>query len=399
MANALSGLAQALLGGAQKGFEATAQTGFQQRQVQQQQQAREQDIAAQRKLQQEKLEAQKTLELDKIAAKGKVDKEIKQLDVAGKFNVATLQTRTQQNIANQKNRISELQLQLDTEENQLRRERLAFDIEHETRKLDQQIKNQDKLAEIQQLRADIAGETNEIARDRLKSEYTHKQSLFEYEKEKDANQLELSREQLRLETAKSDTTRRNAVSNINKIENDMYKDNLAAYKKYEKGKQATDDTLRAVRALINDPKGLKAAAGVESNFYTVGGSKAASFEAGFETLKAKIFIEQIGHMVNLGSLSDAEGKRLAAAAEALSLNMSDKELLEGLKFLETSLLQSQERASTFAIDKPVKPTPLKWTKPIKDIEGAEGTPPPSIARRPPAAADDTTGDDELRALF
>ena len=213
-----------------------------------------------------------------------------------------------------------------------------------------------------QLRIQISQEQNEIARDKLKTEFTFKQSKFEQDKKIGDAKLQLDEKRFALEQAQSGPKKRKAIAELNKAENSIYQGQLTEYRKYIDAKSATDKTLAAIDSLIADPKGLKAAAGLESNIVTVGGTKAANFEAGLESLKGKIFATEIRAMVGLGSLSDAEGKKIAAAAEALSVNMTDDALLAGLQNLRENMSASLGRTEELRVEKPVKPTPVKYEK-------------------------------------
>ena len=377
MANGLSGLAQALLGGVQAGAEATAQTGFREREMEAAEVQRQKGVESQRQLQKEKFAQQEALELSKIAAKGQVDKEIKQLDIAGRFNVADLKSQTDLKIANQRNLIEEKKTALQGETNETNRKRLEYDIDIGNRKLEQQINYQTRLNELGDLRIQISQEQNEIARDRLKTEYTFKQAQFQQDKKVDEKKIALDEKRFALEQAKSGPDRRRAIAAINQAENNLYQSELTEYRKYTEAKAGTQRTIDALDALIADPKGLKAAAGLQSNFITISGSKAADFEAALESLKGKIFSSEIQAMVGLGSLSDAEGKKIAAAAQALSVNMSDEALLAGLNELRTRMQETAARNENLRVEKPEKPVKLTYQKDDYKTPASEPKPEPA----------------------
>ena len=392
MANGLSGLAQAILGGVQAGAEATARTGFREREMEAAEVQRQKGVESQRQLQTEKFAQQEALELSKIKAKGNVDRELKQLDVASRFNVADLKSQTDLKIANQRNLIDEKQVALQGETNETNRKRLEYDIDIGNRKLEQQVNYQTRLNELGDLRIQISQEQNEIARDKLKTEYAFKESQFQQNKKFNEKKLALDEKRFALEQAKSGPAKRKAIADINRAENQLYQSELTEYRKYTEAKAGTNRTIDALDALIADPKGLQAAAGAQSNFLTISGSKAADFEAALESLKGKIFSSEIQAMVGLGSLSDAEGKKIAAAAQALSINMSDDALLAGLKELKQRMQETQARNENLRVEKPKKPVKLTYQK-----GGDTVSTPTSTPKTGQGAGQD--GDDDLRALF
>ena len=83
------------------------------------------------------------------------------------------------------------------------------------------------------------------------------------------------------------------------------------------------DSTIAVANEIFKHKGLDAAVGGTSAFPTMPGSDAADFEAKLEQFQSKQFLTNIEKMKGMGALSEAEGKKIASAAGALELNMSE----------------------------------------------------------------------------
>ena len=395
MANGLSGLAQAALGGIQAGAQSLAEQGRERQVLTAQEEQRQKDIAAQRELAKEKaarereaatLAHKRALELqrDKISGEGEVKKEIKQLDIAGRFDVAKLQTTTQTNIANQKNDVEQKKVKITEAKSDFEREKFEKEYDLSNRKLQQQVTYQTRLNEISDIRNSISQEQNEIARNRLQSELEFKQAKFEQDKKIDEKRLKLDEKRLELDSATSGLKKRRLEKEIAKIENDVYQSQKTDYEKYLTAKDASDKALAAADALLKNREGLTSAAGFESNLLTVGGSQAANFEAALESFKGKLFTQVIQQMRGLGSLSDAEGKKIIAATKALSLNMSDQALFDSLNELRGELSAAQERTNQLAVPRPVRP-------------GSESKPEPEPVAAPtntPPATDTGGGDQE-----
>jgi len=79
------------------------------------------------------------------------------------------------------------------------------------------------------------------------------------------------------------------------------------------------------------------ALGVGSKTPPIPGTPEADFRAFFDTLKAQQFTNEISKMRGMGSLSDAEGKKVAAAAAALELDMSPEEFKRQLEDIKSGL--------------------------------------------------------------
>jgi len=96
-------------------------------------------------------------------------------------------------------------------------------------------------------------------------------------------------------------------------------------------------TQRLIDEMLNH-EGLGKAVGLRSILPTVPGGDAADYEVLLETLKSQQFLNEIQQMKGMGALSNAEGQKIAAAAEALSLTQSPtahrqalKRIVDGLK--------------------------------------------------------------------
>lgn len=95
-------------------------------------------------------------------------------------------------------------------------------------------------------------------------------------------------------------------------------------------------TRRLVDEMITHP-GLNKAVGLSSILPTAPGGKAADYEVMLDTLKSKQFLNEIQKMKGMGALSNAEGEKIAAAAEALSLSQSEDAHRKALKQIKDGL--------------------------------------------------------------
>ncbi len=115
------------------------------------------------------------------------------------------------------------------------------------------------------------------------------------------------------------------------------------------GKNAISDvdlSLGVVDELISSP-GLEAAVGVGSILPTLPGGEAADFESKLEQLKSQQFLNNIQKMKGLGALSEAEGRKVASAAAALDLTMSDKRFKQELSTVKENL----DKAKSYIMEK------------------------------------------------
>lgn len=103
-----------------------------------------------------------------------------------------------------------------------------------------------------------------------------------------------------------------------------------------------DTTLNTVDQLVNH-EGLDAAVGGSSIFPTIAGSKAADFEAKLEQLKGQQFLTEVTKMKGMGALSENEGKKIAAAAGALDLSMSEEAFRKELEYIQETMAKARNK--------------------------------------------------------
>tara|TARA_R110000851_G_scaffold186767_1_gene336159 strand:+ start:730 stop:1614 length:885 start_codon:yes stop_codon:yes gene_type:complete len=116
-----------------------------------------------------------------------------------------------------------------------------------------------------------------------------------------------------------------------------------------------DSSLDLVTRMLDD-KGLNSAVGLKSILPSIPGSSASDFEALHEQLSGQNFLQSVKQMTGMGSLSDAEGKKLAAAAEALSLDQSPTAYRAALTRIKTGL--ATRREAGFYNNKDSEATPV-----------------------------------------
>ncbi len=96
---------------------------------------------------------------------------------------------------------------------------------------------------------------------------------------------------------------------------------------------AVDSSMATVDRLLEHP-GLEAAVGASSALYTIPGSSKADFEAELESFEAQIFTSAVKQMKGLGALSEAEGRKISAAAGAINPRMSESAFKKSLQIIK-----------------------------------------------------------------
>jgi len=108
-----------------------------------------------------------------------------------------------------------------------------------------------------------------------------------------------------------------------------------------KALSATERGIASAERLLNHP-GLEAAVGLSSVLPTRPGSDAADFEAELEAFDAQIFTQAVETMKGLGALSEAEGRKISAAAGALNKNMSEEAFNRSLMTIKEGMEKAKE---------------------------------------------------------
>ena len=127
----------------------------------------------------------------------------------------------------------------------------------------------------------------------------------------------------------------------------------------DSARASIDNMLNTADRILKTPMGVVgSAAGPLSARLPTLSQSTADFESLIENLDAQSFIAQIPNMKGTGALSDAEGKKLAAALQSFSLRQSPEQLLSNVKEAQRIMLDSRKRlASKYGVPDTVPNTP------------------------------------------
>lgn len=141
--------------------------------------------------------------------------------------------------------------------------------------------------------------------------------------ENDVKRQEL---QLKLDekVAKRDTDLREKVANV------------------ETGRASIDNMLNSADRILKTPAGvINSAAGPISSRLPTVSSDTADLEALVETLSSQAFMAQIPNLKGMGALSNAEGEKLQASLQNLSLKQSPERLIENVREAQRLMLKAR----------------------------------------------------------
>ncbi len=105
---------------------------------------------------------------------------------------------------------------------------------------------------------------------------------------------------------------------------------------------ASDIAIETVDRLLTHP-GLESAVGLSSLAPSIPGTDRANFEAELVSFDAKLFQSAIKQMKGMGSLSDAEGRKVSAAAGAINQKMSEKAFKKSLGIIRDNFALAKSR--------------------------------------------------------
>ncbi len=92
-------------------------------------------------------------------------------------------------------------------------------------------------------------------------------------------------------------------------------------------------------------EGLESATGLSGIITTlIPGSEASDFSSQLESLKSNIFLDNVSKMKGMGALSEAEGRKIAAATKALDIEMSPKLLRKNIKIIRDTFAKGLKKA-------------------------------------------------------
>lgn len=130
-----------------------------------------------------------------------------------------------------------------------------------------------------------------------------------------------------------------------------------------------DNMLNTADRILQTPAGVidDATGPIESRLLTID-EDVADFEALIETIDAQAFLAQIPNITGMGALSDAEGKKLAAALQNFSLKQSPARLMENVREAQRLLLKARANiARKHGVPESIPDTPAVETSP-EDVD-------------------------------
>lgn len=196
------------------------------------------------------------------------------------------------------------------------------------------------LADIQKTNVDIQKLYNDMDIDKQKVKIDAMKAAYQ----KEDNQLK--REELGLkiqeQTEKLNTEAREKASSAN-----------AAYTSTENALNTIDRALNTSKATVN------AAHGPVSSVLPTLSQDVADYEATIQTLSSQAFLSQISAMKGMGALSDAEGKKLEAGMQSLSLKQSPEQMKTNLSEMKKLINKARDNISSkYGIKAPSQERPF-----------------------------------------
>lgn len=110
----------------------------------------------------------------------------------------------------------------------------------------------------------------------------------------------------------------------------------------ETGRASIDNMLNSADRILKTPAGvISSAAGPISSRLPTVSSDTADLEALIETLSSQAFMAQIPNLKGMGALSNAEGEKLQASLQNLSLKQSPERLIENVREAQRLMLKAR----------------------------------------------------------
>lgn len=133
----------------------------------------------------------------------------------------------------------------------------------------------------------------------------------------------------------------------------------------ESARMNIDNMMTTADRILNTPIGVvEDATGPISARLPTLDQDTADFESLIENLDAQAFLAQIPNIKGMGALSDAEGKKLAAALQNFSLKQSPQRLLENVREAQRLLLKARSNiASQHGVPETLPDTPAVESSP------------------------------------
>ena len=114
----------------------------------------------------------------------------------------------------------------------------------------------------------------------------------------------------------------------------------------ETGQAAIDNMLNTADRILNTPAGvISSAAGPISSKMPTLSSETADLEELVTTMASQAFMAQVPNLKGMGALSNAEGEKLQASLQNLSLRQSPERLLENVKEAQRLMIKARSNLS------------------------------------------------------
>lgn len=138
----------------------------------------------------------------------------------------------------------------------------------------------------------------------------------------------------------------------------------------ESGRMQMDNMLNTADRILKTPiDTIEWATGAVGSKLPTLDTDTADFEALIETLGSQSFMAQIPNIKGMGQLSNAEGEKLQAALQNLSLRQSPKRLTENVREAQRLILKARENVSKrYGVPDTIPDTPA--SQPAADEIGA-----------------------------
>jgi len=120
-----------------------------------------------------------------------------------------------------------------------------------------------------------------------------------------------------------------------------------------------DNMMNTADRVLNTPIGVvESATGPISSRLITTSADTADFEALVETLGSQAFLAQIPNIKGMGNLSNAEGEKLQASLQNLSLKQSPKRLIENVREAQRLILKARKNvADRYGVPESAPDTP------------------------------------------
>lgn len=134
----------------------------------------------------------------------------------------------------------------------------------------------------------------------------------------------------------------------------------------ETGQAAIDNMLNTADRILNTPAGvISSAAGPVSSKMPTLSSDTADLEELVTTMASQAFMAQVPNLKGMGALSNAEGEKLQASLQNLSLRQSPERLLENVKEAQRLMIKARSNLSErYGVPNTIPDTPAATPTPV-----------------------------------